>query len=363
MDAGTVLGLLGVAQGQFQHSNDLSWNEIDYYLQVRQVRVDVLSNVREDLQDLFEKDERQLDTYLIVTTLCLGLGFGFVVEGTFPQDTKDQEVGRVIYAFVAGLSLVFPFWSLIGLIECRHRMIYFMKCFNESFYKEMNKEHRLFLDETERAQVIRQRAQNHTQELPQALPLATVWRACPRRQRRGSSGSALEPEVGLDIEEQRDAVETGNAATVRSQRDQDKDRIEGSLKFHNDYLKWWKAWCEDLMRYSLLSLRAAVGLNVLCAALLLGLYFNSEYPDTPAVWIIYVFVVMSGLVTGGAWYFFQIQRGPESTVGALRRRYREGDFIDGDASERGLPWWVVFGEGVDGEQSGLDELRERLLVQ
>ena len=43
---------MGIGQSAFYHRNDLEWAEIDYYLQVRQVHIDTLNNLREDLRAL-----------------------------------------------------------------------------------------------------------------------------------------------------------------------------------------------------------------------------------------------------------------------------------------------------------------------
>eukprot|EP00971_Amphidinium_carterae_P066493 1316816-Amphidinium_carterae.1 len=80
----------------------------------------------------------------------------------------------------------------------------------------------------------------------------------------------------------------------------DVERLRASLRVKADYFEWWAVWVEHLYRHARLFLTLGVAFNVFCAALLLGMYFQTEYPDSPYVWRIYSSIVGSGLLIVGA---------------------------------------------------------------
>ena len=64
--------------------------------------------------------------------MMLSIGFGFVVEGTFPPETAEElhdwriDVIHfridplVVYSILCACSLVFPFWSIVIAIRMRY---------------------------------------------------------------------------------------------------------------------------------------------------------------------------------------------------------------------------------------------------
>lgn len=63
---------------------------------------------------------------------------------------------------------------------------------------------------------------------------------------------------------------------------------------HDDYDKWRNHYIERWCNVSLFLLHAGLYTNILCCALLLGMYFGDHYKDNPGVWKAYVTVVLIG---------------------------------------------------------------------
>ncbi|CAE7232651.1 unnamed protein product [Symbiodinium natans] len=89
------------------------------------MRIDILNTVREEMRDQVTVIISSLDNLMVVATLMLSIGFGFVVEGTFPPAESDydydetQKVFLVAYAILAALALVFPLFCLMLTIAAR----------------------------------------------------------------------------------------------------------------------------------------------------------------------------------------------------------------------------------------------------
>lgn len=118
---GAVLGLADMASmgaGFYYGHEGLNWAKRAYGLDQRALSIDILNTVREDMRDLFQARATRLDNLLVVITLMITVGFGFVVEGTFPPAESD-ETALCIYACLCGLSLVCPFWGLVWTLECK----------------------------------------------------------------------------------------------------------------------------------------------------------------------------------------------------------------------------------------------------
>uniref|UniRef100_A0A7S4W1E0 Uncharacterized protein n=1 Tax=Alexandrium monilatum TaxID=311494 RepID=A0A7S4W1E0_9DINO len=297
--AGALVGLFGLGQSSAYHKHNLQWAEIDYFLQVRQVHIDTLNNMREDLRDMYELDGRKIDTNMIVATLLLAIGFGFVVEGTFPasdpgksdaghQTYEDQHNMRVVYAVVAAFALLCPFWSMLALIECRRRLDFFMHQFNDKFYRMLKHRFQLFLAETRSTDILHgSNLVRYTEGLPQephpalarvySSALGCRWRCRGKHRRAGAAGS----ESATDYPEQ-ECHEPGDFEVI--------------LALHSHYATWWYNWCSRCLCVSRVCTWFAMIFNVLCCALLLGMYFQYSYPDTPEMWTGYSFLVLLGLL-------------------------------------------------------------------
>lgn len=312
------------------HRNDLRWAEMDYYLQLRQVRIDMFNNAREELQDLFEKGQRDLDTNLVVVTLMIGFGFGFTCEGTFPKDTGGFWVQwvRDLYAGVCAMSLVCPFIALLIYIECRRRMIFFMKQFNKMNVKIMREEAEQFRTARNTAETPAEKARAYTQGLP-TVPTeqvsGSVQSCCRRRSRmdghtdgvhkHGCTMSAptkppeplhserCVPSLPSHVIEDRQRQHSGDVAPklVELRRGR-RDLIMG---VHADYLEYWDKWVWPLYEVARMFRSMSIFMNVWCCSLLVGLYFSAEYSDTPWVAYTYVIVVTIGIISAlvFTWWF------------------------------------------------------------
>eukprot|EP00927_Polykrikos_kofoidii_P062250 TRINITY_DN57060_c0_g1_i1.p1 TRINITY_DN57060_c0_g1~~TRINITY_DN57060_c0_g1_i1.p1 ORF type:complete len:367 (-),score=37.27 TRINITY_DN57060_c0_g1_i1:109-1209(-) len=317
--AGLELGasLLGVLQSVIYHRNELEWSEIDYYLQVRQVHIDTLNNMREDLRDLYQMHKGKIDNSLIVATLMLGIGFGFAVEGTFPPAGKVgvyEGLWRVIYAFVAALALIMPFGSMLCLVECRRRLDYFMDRFTHEFYDKLKRRTETFVDDTSSRRNITKSVGSYTNDLPKAVvpphrlflfTFESLFRpfVCLRRMPANDAlkdgllalPAAEESSFKLTMPIAKDAVETTCwSPRIVSSTEIGRDMIR-VYNLHNDYMHWWNVWCSRNFRVANIMQTAALIFNVLCSVILLGMYFQDNYSETPWMWRSYVIIVGLGL--------------------------------------------------------------------
>eukprot|EP00811_Abedinium_folium_P008076 NODE_17458_length_941_cov_5.438575.p1 GENE.NODE_17458_length_941_cov_5.438575~~NODE_17458_length_941_cov_5.438575.p1 ORF type:complete len:208 (+),score=30.52 NODE_17458_length_941_cov_5.438575:31-654(+) len=76
---------------------------------------------------------------------------------------------------------------------------------------------------------------------------------------------------------------------------------EAIAVFHelrSDYTRWWIDWCQHVMQLANIFHWLSVFFNVLCCAILLGMYFAYNYFETPWMWRSYVGVLGMGLLVG-----------------------------------------------------------------
>eukprot|EP00927_Polykrikos_kofoidii_P062254 TRINITY_DN57065_c0_g1_i1.p1 TRINITY_DN57065_c0_g1~~TRINITY_DN57065_c0_g1_i1.p1 ORF type:complete len:391 (-),score=40.67 TRINITY_DN57065_c0_g1_i1:60-1202(-) len=344
-----ALNLLAFFQSGFYHRNSLEWAEIDYYLQVRQVQIDTLNNVREDLRDLYQMQKEKIDNALIVATLMLTIGFGFGVEGTFPPPGKVGPLEgslRVMYAIVAGFALITPFGSMLCLVECRRRVDYFMDRFTHEFYDKLRKHTEKFIIDSSSMRNITNTVNKHTHDLPKVFPrsfwktvlsyprVPRAWRCCDRRAMSPTglgAGLLASPGAGSPVGEvpsmswdeglgltlPRPDV-SAEGPIVATQRDIGTD-MQLVIKMHNDFIHWWDTWCDFNYRAAAVLQTCAVFFNVLCAAILLGLYLQENYKDTPWMWRAYVIVLGSGLLITIPYSIYSMIRGPQRQMSHLFR--------------------------------------------
>jgi len=310
-----LLGALGLGEDAFAHGNSLRWNEIDFFLKQRQLRVDILANARDDLQDIIAIDEDRLDTNLVVVTLLLVFGFGFVVEGTFPN-RDDQPGWRVVYAAVAGLSLVCPFWAMLGYLECRNRLTVFRDNFNKHFHDIVKMDNVMFLERAASARDMSDDVHHMVRRLPSITRSLSVGRVmcCTRRA----------PSVPASVP----ALQASAETLLDSRK-----RVELCQEIHKEYVQWWDQWCNHLNLFSNVLFRLGAFFNVLCAALLLGLYFRNIYPDTPWVWRSYVLLVMLGIIAAVMATIVLFMTGPVRAVERL-------DSHPDSSTSKKIPMWM-----------------------
>eukprot|EP00931_Biecheleriopsis_adriatica_P050017 TRINITY_DN28946_c0_g1_i2.p1 TRINITY_DN28946_c0_g1~~TRINITY_DN28946_c0_g1_i2.p1 ORF type:complete len:433 (-),score=87.96 TRINITY_DN28946_c0_g1_i2:42-1319(-) len=370
----TGVTLFGISQASSYHRHGLRWAEIDYFLQVRQVHIETLNNMREDIRDMYDMDSRKLDTKMIISTLLLSIGFGFVVEGTFPpadpqasgqQETiyQGQHMMRVAYAAVAALALLCPFFALLSLLECKRRLDFFMDSFNDKYYRMCNHRFKVFLDETCHADSMHQsNLVRYTKGLPKdnhedlaqmyESPASSIcpqrateaprrWFRCSRRQRKRPAFLQVD-DAELDAEEEQvpDLVdkrrEESRAATLGQVLQSGGVHAPGDflaiLGLHSHYAKWWFDWCSRLNSIAEVCTWLAIAFNVLCCSVLLGMYFQLQYLDTPAMWHVYAGFVVLGLLVALSGSSLCRLWGPSLEV---RRKH-----LPPDCDESGIPKWM-----------------------
>eukprot|EP00415_Alexandrium_ostenfeldii_P004337 UN4337 len=109
--------------------------------------------------------------------------------------------------------------------------------------------------------------------------------------------------------------------------------FEVILALHSHYATWWFSWCRICQRVSGVFTWLAMAFNVLCSSILLGMYFQYSYPDTPEMWRWYSYLVLLGLLAAMVLTGLSHLTGPRLAIGSdLRSRHIEqqkGAFIPG----------------------------------
>eukprot|EP00928_Gymnodinium_smaydae_P027612 TRINITY_DN2129_c1_g1_i1.p1 TRINITY_DN2129_c1_g1~~TRINITY_DN2129_c1_g1_i1.p1 ORF type:complete len:240 (-),score=42.92 TRINITY_DN2129_c1_g1_i1:158-877(-) len=190
-----------------------------------------------------------------------------------------------------------------------------MDRFTHGFYGLLTKRIDGFIEESRHtALILNSNLVRHTEELPRQLPGLKRQMSCPSRVRRsrrmassmlgcskrsgsaafanGSSSSSLLPteeSQPLDVADDYD----DDILQGRTERPED---VQFVLKLHNSYTTWWEEWCGRIYLVAGVCLWLGIVFNVLCCAILLGLYFKDKYPDTPAMWLSYSATVLLGML-------------------------------------------------------------------
>eukprot|EP00434_Breviolum_minutum_P036963 symbB.v1.2.032761.t1/scaffold3958.1/size47484/2 len=116
---------IGIVQQWHSYNQDQLWSKRGYDIGLQSMRIDILNTVREEMRDQVTVIISSLDNLMVVATLMLSIGFGFVVEGTFPPAEKEYEYDDlerqllIVYAVLAALSLVFPLACMMLTIAAR----------------------------------------------------------------------------------------------------------------------------------------------------------------------------------------------------------------------------------------------------
>jgi hypothetical protein len=254
------------------HQDDLTWNEIDFFNEVRQLRQDMLNNVREEMYDIFERKERVVESNLLVATLMLAIGFGFAVEGTFPDSTKpggpDQRWPRFFYVVCIALGLCLPFFAMVGFLECRRRMNILMYSFNKQIAKarEDLTWHAQDLMQSETKDIV-----NHVHDIHSGIPGKEPYPMA---------------HLGKRLKNRLRCCKRSPTKSLKSRTSSSSHKGEGSY-----VLTIWSAWQDKhvipVQDNSYALLQVGVGMDLLGAALLLGMYFQTHFKDQPAIWETY----------------------------------------------------------------------------
>lgn len=118
---------MGIAQSYHYGRRDQQWQRMGWDLAQQGMRVELLSTVREEIRDQVTICVSSLDNLMLVSTLMLSIGFGFVVENVMPpkpegHDHLVEKTLRVLYSLLCAFSLVFPFWCLILALRMRYEV-------------------------------------------------------------------------------------------------------------------------------------------------------------------------------------------------------------------------------------------------
>jgi len=297
----------GLVQNWHYGSRAERYSRLGYELDIQGLKLDVLGTVREEIRDQVFVIISSLDNLMVVATLMLSLGFGFVVEGTFPphqseelRNWKIKSIGfsmdpLVIYAILCAASLVCPFWCLVFCIRMRYEVDLIIR----EHMKELKRQLWTLLKREDQAP---QGTVRGNQQLNPMLPgrdaqistRSISGVVCPRRLKQAARGC---PHRQQQLEEVDRVVD--NVTTMVAQR-VGPSTIENDNKWlEKEVLVKWAG--KDLLHraktyhFYLKVSHVLLWIGMLSAiftcALLLGMYMQVNFPNTPLVWKSYSHIV------------------------------------------------------------------------
>lgn len=116
-----VVGSAGeLVQGQIFQNEQLHEARKAYQLDLFSLSLDILAKCREEVKDLFESYSGRVDTYLVVHTLLLSLGFA-AVQYSDELVPDDETNITVLFLFVTlfSLTMIVPFFAIVLLLRVR----------------------------------------------------------------------------------------------------------------------------------------------------------------------------------------------------------------------------------------------------
>lgn len=122
---------ISISQNLYSYNRDEYWSKRDYNLALQGMRIDILNTVREEMRDQVSLTVASLDNMMVVATLMLSIGFGFVVEGTYPPADEEIDgesytmIGYTllhVYTVLCVLALIFPFLCMLILLLIRQEV-------------------------------------------------------------------------------------------------------------------------------------------------------------------------------------------------------------------------------------------------
>jgi len=237
------------------------------------MQLDALSTVREELRDQVHVIIGSLDTLLVVSTLMLATGFGFVVEGSYPSQLADRDPDQqpwlVVYSCLMAMSLIFPFWSVIFTLRVRHEVDDVLSNFVQHLRQALS-------------EIIRQDEPldfqfTLTEDEDPATTLSNI---------AGRFISAASNRHGTEVVSKRRSTKSNHAEP------------EVQTLTLADILNWGeKELLKNLTQYHFYYPLAQIFLwlgmcsSLLVCSVLLGLYFSDTYPETPLMWKSYSSIV------------------------------------------------------------------------
>lgn len=121
----------GFVQAELHQQQQLAWTQKQYRLDILSFAIDMLTQVKEEVKDLYGCYSGRIDNMLVVHTLFLTLGFAVLGynESMFPRNVLapdenyfGKRVWLFFFAVIQALSLVMPFWSVASLVRCRQHL-------------------------------------------------------------------------------------------------------------------------------------------------------------------------------------------------------------------------------------------------
>lgn len=296
---------VGFIQNWHYGSRAERFAKLGYELDFQGLRLDVLSTIREEIRDQVFVIISSLDNLMVVATLMLSLGFGFVVEGTFPPHRSEQlqkwtieSIGfsvspLVVYAFLCAMSLVCPFWCLVFSIRMRYEVDLIirehMKELKRQLWNVLKKD-----DQGSSCSTTGNRAAGSTSlEGDRRISTrSTLSVVCPRRLKNAYKGCPQRQRD--DLEQAMDGAANTVAGHVGPfSLDPESKWIDQEL-----ILKWAGKDLLQRARTFHFYLKAShvllwVGMlsAIFTCALLLGMYMQVNFPHTPLVWFSYSSIV------------------------------------------------------------------------
>lgn len=274
------------------------------------IRLDALSTIREQKRDEVFEIMSSLDNLMVVSTLMLSIGFGFVVDGTFPPKKAERLSDwpllnvdpLVVYSFLAALSLIFPFWSLVLGVHMRyeleHEVAVHMKEFKHQLFNVL-KDNKIKAPKDEEAQI---------PDAPQTdlMDVDGDEGHSPDATQRSMARRLLDKlRCGRRASEAWRSRVTGPAARIADsvRHTFTPVNIERFELEKAEIRKWAKRdMLQRLKLYRFLKLaKIFLWMGIFCSiftsAILLGLYMQQNFPDTPNMWMVYSsLVTVNGLI-------------------------------------------------------------------
>lgn len=301
---------IGILQSWHSYNRDETWSRRGYDIGLQSMRIDILNTVREEMRDQVTVIISSLDNLMVVATLMLSIGFGFVVEGTFPPAETDydyddtQKVFLVAYAVLAALALVFPLFTLMLTIAARFEVELCQQDVMGDLQKHLLKALRRDRLDALETKAASPRSDEAAPGRHISSPSSSSWSQQPSRVLRGRSAPALgrtTPVFGRKLtppckdfgKALRGGLQKqfGNFYTFfyedtvgRIAEDEVKLIAEGLLQKVNHY--------HFLYPIAQLFLWLGMLSSVMVCCVLLGLYYQANYPNTPAMWRCYTFILV-----------------------------------------------------------------------
>mmetsp|Transcript_114913 Transcript_114913/g.245337 ORF Transcript_114913/g.245337 Transcript_114913/m.245337 type:complete len:338 (-) Transcript_114913:100-1113(-) len=283
MSVADVVGILQQVQSTRQSER---WARRGYNMGLQKKRVDMIDTVREEMRDQVKLIISSIEGLMLVAALLCSLGYGFVVEGTFPDTdaggTVYDDVGDdmlTVYSVLAAFTQIFPLATLLVATAIR---VEAELC-----------QHLIMGDLTEHISRALEKATRNVQS-PDAAA-GTMWR-------RQFSPSGVDWGLGDD-----DYV-------VNRYRD-DSVLVKHLAQSLLQKVHWYH------LLYPVAQMLLWIGMlsAVLLSGVMFGLIHRVHLPDMPWVWRCYTAIVSLGAVGCVCFLTWIRRRVPERTRRAANR--------------------------------------------